>query len=170
MNLMSKILSTEIKALNGFNFLVAKVLRLGQSDVQSGFVSAPFGYDGNPTKGYRAIFSDTGNAGEPVILNFISRKNKAQIGEVRLHSEASNGDEKAYIYLRADGKFELLGNANFSVKFNELETAFNKLKKSFNDFASVYTPGSPSTLGTPPSISQCDADISNAKNENILTI
>ena len=163
--IISKVISTLIE--KGRN--IVKVQRLGGKDIQTGYNVLPFGIDSNIPVGYRAIFADTGNIGDKIIVGIINDKCIANIGELRLHSEDS-GTEKIYVYLKKDGTFELGGNTDFMVSYNNLVTEFNKLKKAFNDFALVYAPGSPSVTGLPATIGQCDADITKCKKDNLKTL
>jgi hypothetical protein len=57
-----------------------------------------------------------------------------QAGEKKLYSQES-GAIKAYLYLLKSGILELNGNADFAVRFSDLETAFNQLKSDYNAHA-----------------------------------
>jgi hypothetical protein len=163
---ISKVISTIIK--NRSN--IVKVLRLGGSDVQTGYNIQPFGIDGNIPAGYRAIFAYTGNRGDKIIIGIINTKALAQVGELRLHSEKSDGSEAIAIYLKNDGTCEMGGASDNLVRYSKLEEAFNELKGKFNTFAESYSPGGPSTQGLPASIEPSNADISGAKINEIKTL
>ena len=65
-----------------------------------------------------------------------------------------------------------MGNTNFAVKFNELQTAFNELQTKFNTHTHITTAtvGATPTPGTlAPTTSTSTANISAAKNQKIKT-
>lgn len=163
---ISKVISTIIE--NGYN--IVKILRLGESDVQTGYNVQPYGIDGNIPAGYRAIFSDTGNRGDKIIIGVINTKALAQVGELRLHSEKADSSESFVIHLKNDGTCEIGGSSDNLVRFSKLEEAFNELKEKFNTFAQNYSPGGPSSQGLPASIQPSNADISGAKINEIKTL
>ena len=116
---------------------------------------------------------------------------QAKAGEVRFYSRDSDGNQKAEIWIKDDGNItisndngfcnlkddgiiELNGNADFAVRFSDLETAFNQHRDDFNNFinltynlhqhptAAVGAPSPPSIAGT-----QTAADISGAKVDKV---
>jgi hypothetical protein len=161
--IISKVISTIIKS--GVN--IVKVLRYGNTDVQTGSYVQPFGIDGNIPAGYRVIFADTGNMGTKIVLGIINTKALAQVGELRLHSEKTDGSEAFAILLKADGTCEIGGNTDNLVGFIKLKEAFNDLQTKFNTFAQAYTPGSPTSLGTPPICEQSNKNIDDCKLDNL---
>ena len=161
-----KILSSEFDDLKR---RIIKVLRRGKSDVQTSKEIGPFGIDSNPVNGMYAIHAETGIRGKTVIIGYININQIAAIGEMRLYSTDADGALKTYTWLKNDGTIEIGGNDDFMVRYSKLETAFNELKQKFNTFAAAYTPGGPSSVGTPPEIQQSNADISQAKIETIKT-
>jgi hypothetical protein len=108
--------------------------------------------------------------GEKIIIGYINTNAIAQSGELRLFALKSDNSDSFYIHLKNDGTCDLGGTSDFAVKFSGLESEFNKLKKAFNDFALAYKPGGPAAVGLPAVIQQCDADISQAKNDKIKTL
>lgn len=117
---------------------IAKVLRLGRSDVQTGIVIAPYGVDSHPVKDSIAVFAQTGVDGEKVVLGYINKNQLAAIGEYRTFSTDSDGEEVFYTHLKNDGTMEMGGDSDFMVRFNELKTGFDQLKGDFNDHVSMY--------------------------------
>lgn len=173
---ISKILSSIIE--NGK--LIIKILASGSSDVKTAFNISPFGIDSNPTKDYRAIYANTEVKGEKVLLGIFNENVLTDIGEIRIYSEDSPKNQSFYIHLKNDGTCEIGGDSNFMVRFNELETGFNELKDDHNSLvtafnshvhptAAVGPPSVPTPVpGTIP-VSSSDANITNAKIDNILT-
>jgi len=174
----TKLLSTLINAKR----LITKVLGLGANDSLTAFNIQPPGLDARPIKGMRAVFMDTGNDSEPVIVGYINENSKAAEGEMRLYSVDSNGLEKNYIWIFNDGNIQIGGSADNMVRFSKLQVAFDELKADFNDLVSKYNshihittatvgatavPGiiSPTTSVDTPST----ADITAAKIDEIKT-
>jgi len=173
--IISKVISTIIQ--NGIN--VIKVLRLGNSDVQTGYNVQPFGIDGNIPSGYRAIFADTGNRGDKIIIGVINKNALAEVGELRFHSEKSNGSESFAIYLKSDGTCEIGGNANFAVKYNELKQQLDKtnevitaITNSLQNWSPIPSDGGAAlkTFFSSQIASKSLGDYSQAKNDKIKTL
>ena len=165
MNLVRTI-STSISDVKG---RIVKFLRYGLDDVQTSDEISPYGLDSNPIAGMIAIYAKTEEKGATVIIGYILENQKALPGEFRTYSTDKDGVEKFYTWLKNDGTYEVGGNDDFLVRYNELAAGFNQLKSDFNTFAAAYTPGSPSTVGTPPTVLQSTASIAGAKISKIKT-
>lgn len=152
----AKVIST---AINDAKNMVIKVLRLGTKDVQTSKQIAPFGIDSNPIKDMVAVHTETGIKGETIIVGYVNKEHIADIGELRLFSTDSDGEIKATVFLRNNETLELMGDSNFLVKFNELQTEFNKLQSAYNSHVHASS-------GAPVSIIST-ANISLAKNDKI---
>jgi hypothetical protein len=157
-------------AIDNLHRRVVKFYRLGKSDVQTAIEAGPYGIDSNPIKDLIAVYAETGEKGKTVIVGYLNKNQLAAAGEVRLYSTDAAGEQQFYIWLKNTGICEIGGAGDFLVRYNELETAFNELQSKFNTFANSYTPGSPSTLGTPPTVSPSTADITKAKITEIKTL
>jgi len=83
----------------------------------------PFGIDSNPLGNWTAIYADTTNAGEAVILGYINKDYITEQGEIRIYSIGDDQAVKAYAYARKDGVLELNGSAFSSVRFQNLKIA-----------------------------------------------
>jgi hypothetical protein len=100
------------------------------------------------------------------MIGVLNKDRKAEVGELRIYCTDENGAFKFNIWLRADGTF-LIGDSdtpedytNFAVKYNEakqeldkVKTTLNELIQKWNAFCASYVPGSPSTTGSPPTLS-----------------
>lgn len=164
MNLV-KTISTQIKK----GERLVKFLRFGKNDVQECQQSSSFGDDSNAPKDMIAVYSATGEIGSPVIIGYINKNQLAGIGEKRIFSLKSNGDLAQYVWLKNDGTAEYGGDTDNFVRYSKLETAFNRLKDDHNELAAkwnafvlAYTPGSPGTVGTPPTLSGSNVPLSTA--------
>lgn len=174
MNYLVKVISTEIDNLKR---RVVKILRFGKSDVQTCIEANAYGIDSNPIKDMVAIYAETGEKGKVAIIGYLNKNQKALVGEIRLFSTDDKGTEKFYTWLKNDGTYEIGGDTNYAVKFNELKNEFNKLKDNYNNFllaynTHVHTGGtiSGSTGTTTPSTETNTSNIDNAKNAKIKTI
>lgn len=148
-----------------------RVLKVQQFGVKTAAESMPFGDDSAPLENMVAIFAETSNNSEPVIIGYINKHQLAGPGEKRIFSLKPDGTVATYIYLKSDGVTELGGTANFAVKYNELETEFNKLKSTLNSLISKYNAHVHAAPNTPtPAVEVVNtSNISLAKNNKIKT-
>ncbi len=162
----------------------------GKGGVKTGYLLQPFGEDSNPV-GLKAIYAQTQNENETVIIGFINPDVSVDIGEKKIFSTDENGVESFPVHLKNDGTAIVGGEGDFLVRYNELATAFNQLRDDLNTaietintirldqttFANVYVAGGPAVQGLPPiytttSVAVADsvADITPAKIEEIETL
>jgi hypothetical protein len=92
----------------------------------------PFGIDSNPLSNWTAIYADTTNAGEAVILGYINKDYITEQGEIRIYSIGDDQAVKAYVYARKDGVLELNGSDFSAVRFQELKTQIDLLQSQIN--------------------------------------
>lgn len=164
MNLV-KIISTTVDNLG---MRLPKFLRLGKSDVQTATQAGAHGIDSNPIADMIAVYADTGEKGEKVILGYLNKNQLAEPGEFRIFSVNAEGELQTFIWLKANGTIQIGGNAKNMVRFQELETGFNQLKDDFNAFLTHVHGGS----GTPPAppVLPSTASIAGAKIDEITTL
>ena len=173
--ILTKVIST---SANKLKQLIPKVLVRGRADVQEAIQASPYGVDSNPIKDMVAVYSRTENDGSVVIIGYLNKQSLAETGEYRTFSTDDSGEIKFYTWLKKDGTYEMGGDSNFAVKYNELATEFNKLKTDFNNHIteynththSVISVGSPSGTPITPSPIVNVSDITQAKNDKIKTI
>lgn len=171
MSSIVKTISTEIKNSR----LYVKFFRYGRSDVQEVPQVLPYGIDSNPIKDMQGLYIKTSQKGEAVLVGYI-QKSVAGVGELRLTSTDSDGVEKTYIWQKNDGTIELNGSAKNLVRFQELETGFNKLRTDHNTLVAAFNAHVHAGAGTPPTpvptvipVATSTANISGAKIDNIKT-
>jgi hypothetical protein len=121
----SKLKSSTIE--NGKRIL--KVLQFGTKTAKE---CAPFGFDSAAPENMTAIFSETSNAGESVIIGYINKNQLAEPGESRMYSVDSTGAVKAYIFAKKTGEVEINGNENFAVRFDPLNDALIEQQTKIN--------------------------------------
>lgn len=165
---ITKVISTFIE--NTFRRI--KFYFFGNIDVRSAFQATPFGIDSSPIKGMSAIYSDTATSGKTVIIGYINKNQLAADGETRLFSLDSTGALKAYLWIKANGTIEIGGSTKNMVRFQELESGFNALKTSLNNFITVFNAHVHSAHGTPTATpgTSSTASIEDAKIDEIKTL
>ena len=115
-----------------------KILRFGNSDVQTAKQVSPWGVDSKPVAGKVAVHAKTTNAGDSVILGYIVESTLTDEGETRIYCTDTAGVEKNYIFLRKDGKIELGGNADNLAAFADLKSGFDQLRLDVNTLIGKY--------------------------------
>lgn len=131
----------------------------------------PYGVDSAPVREMVAVYANTADMGNSVIVGYVYKDAVAEEGSIRLYSD--NG----YIHLRANGNLELLGDSKHMVRYEELETGFNSLKQSVTDLTILFNAHvhvTVTSLGTPtpptPSAIPPTATITGAKINEIKTL
>jgi len=132
---ITKILSTDFDDIKR---RIVKVLRKGNSDVQTSMEATPFGIDSNPLKDMIAIYGPTEEKGKTVIIGYVQKDKLAEIGETRLFSTDADGAEQFFIWLKNDGTAEIGGTDYHMVRYEKMEEAFNELKSDFNQLVSIF--------------------------------
>lgn len=87
--------------------------------------SYPFGFDSQALEGMTAIYSETSNADESVIIGYINKNQLVGVGESRMYSVNKAGQVVAYVLCDSAGRISLNGNAFSSVRFENLQNALN---------------------------------------------
>ena len=142
-----KIISTELDKISR---RVIKFLRYGKGDVQTAHQVAPHGIDSNPVKDMVAIFGETGQKGETVIVGYLNKNVLAAAGETRIYATDADGALKIYAWLKNDGTMELGGNAKHLARFEELKTGFDQIKTDLNNLITAFNAHMHATAGTGP--------------------
>lgn len=127
---------------------------------------APFGFDSQPLEGMTAIYSDTTNADESVIIGYINKNQLAGIGESRMYSVDAQGEVKATILCDASGRISLNGNAYNSVRYEPLESGLNGQNVLINAELQKISIAL-ATLGASYIVAPVSTNITAAKSESI---
>ena len=142
---------------------ILKVLQYGPKTANE---VTPFGLDSSPLPEYTAIYAETSNVGESLIIGYIQKTQLAKQGEARLFSLDSNGLLKAEIFCKADGTIILNGGGFASVRYENLNSELQQLKTDMNtELLKVQT--AINTLGGTYANTPLNLDLTTAKSDTI---
>lgn len=147
--------------------VMLQVQMTSPDDIQTVELVTPPGYDANPINGSLVYVMEVGTAYKIAIAVNDGITPDMATGEKRVYSLNDDGAIQAFIKLLKTGIIEINGNADFAVRFTDLETAFNQLKTDFNLHTHVYIPGSQSPAPTAVPVPQTTADMSGAKVDEV---
>lgn len=99
------------------SFRSIKVLQFGAKTAD---VVAPFGDDSSPLENMTAIYAETTNVGESIVIGYINTNQIALPGEKRIFSLDTSGNLSNYIHLKTDRSIEIGGNTNNLVRYTPL--------------------------------------------------
>lgn len=104
---------------------------------------APFGDDGNPLKGMVAIYADTSESGDSVIIGYINENQIAAPGEKRFYSLKPDGSLSISVWLKNNGSMEIGGNTDNMVRYAKLnaglQAAMTKLNAEYTKIQEAIT-------------------------------
>lgn len=132
---------------------ILKVLQFGAKTAKE---VGPFGFDSSAPENWTAIYGETSNKGESVIIGYINKNQLAEAGGSRMYALDSSGEVVGYVYARASGVLELNGNEFSGVRFQNLVQAINaqnslinaelaKIALAIGALGGAYSPGTIST-------------------------
>lgn len=130
----------------------SRILKIFQYGIKTADECAPFGDDSSPLEGMTAIFADTGEIGEPVIIGYMNEKQLAEPGEKRIYSLKATGEISFYAWLKNNGTMELGGTADNLVRYAPLNAGLsshntqvvaelNKIAVAIGALGGSYVPG-----------------------------
>ena len=94
-----------------------RMVKVDQFGSKEPYECSPYGFDSNPVKDMTAIYADTSENGEPIIIGYVNENQLADVGEIRLYNS-----NKGYVWLRKDDTIELNGDSRTIVAFIDLKT------------------------------------------------
>lgn len=155
------------------SFFIEKGLRI-QKVTQYGAKTAKnasdFGDDSQALKDTIAIYADTAESGESIIIGYLNKNQIAQLGEKRIFSLKEDGTLATSIHLKNDGVIEIGGNSDNVVRFIPLDTALqaqtNKINAEFTKIASALNAIVPASYIVAP----VTINITGAKSDKIKII
>lgn len=129
-----------------------KIIKVIQYGVKTAKQSSPYGIDSTPIANLTAIYSDTNNDGEAVIIGYINTDHITKAGEVRLFSSGGS-----YAYCKDDGTMELNGNEYSAVRFQKMNLELTKQVALLNaELSKIAAAGSSIGMAYVPAPLQLD--------------
>lgn len=158
-----------------------KVLRYGKDDIQTADQYLPWGVDSKPIKNALALYSNTGNRGESVIIGYLINSEMTVEGESALYSTDDDGAVMFYLLLKKDGTAEFGGNSDNLVRYSVLKNEYDKTKGVLDAILNILNGppitepgnGAPSALQTALKSALTGlqtGDIADSKIEEIKTL
>jgi hypothetical protein len=106
-------------------YRILKVLGYGNSPLTAD-ECAPFGLDSSPVQNLIAVYSETEEAGDRIIVGYFNQDVLAQPGETRLFSvNPADGTLSTYAWLKTDGTMALGGTGDKLVRYAPLLAGIN---------------------------------------------
>ena len=69
-----------------------RILKVFQFGAKTAKESSPFGFDSSAPENWTAIFGETSNKGESVIIGYINKNQLAEVGSSRIYAVGSSGE------------------------------------------------------------------------------
>lgn len=111
-----------------------RILKVEQYGIKTADFATSFGDDSVAPKNWSAVYCDTDNSGDKIIIGYINKNqlDKIKEGEKRIFSLDESGNNAAEIYLKNDGKIEINGNVDNLVRYIKLNEALQAQKDLIN--------------------------------------
>ncbi len=153
----------------------SRILKVQELGPKTADQVSSFGDDSSPVKDMAAIYANTSEVGDNIIIGYINKNQISKPGEKRIFSLKPDGSLSFEIHLKDDGTCSIGPNAtDNAVRFSQLKIAFDQLRTDFNALVTAYNAhqhaapagASPPTVPGSPST----ADVSGAKIDQINII
>lgn len=166
---MSLSLVTFKSAVITAGYRIAKILGWGNIPLTADQVS-PFGIDSSPVKNMIAVYAETEEGGDQVIIGYFNRSVMAAPGETRLFSlDPATGNLSIDLWLRTDGTMELGGIGNNLVRYTALNAGIEEQNTKINaELLKIAT--AIATLGGAYTPEEVSTDISESEINEIKCI
>ena len=136
MNKIVKIISSKI---DDKTRRLIKSLGWGNDDVQETQTATAFGDDSHPVAKMVAIYAETTDIGNPVIIGYINKNQIADVGEKRIFSTDAEGNPVFAIHLKNDGTAEIGGNTDNLVRYEQTAASINEIKDDINNLKNLLS-------------------------------
>ena len=126
----------------------------------------PFGFDSQPLEGVTAIYSDTSNKDESIIIGYINKNQLAEVGASRMYALGESGEVSGFVFVRASGVLELNGSDFSAVRYENLKAKIDLLQTQINSQWPLIAAGIATGGGnyTPTSV---NVDFSNTQSPTV---
>ncbi len=146
-----------------------QVMAMGEHDIREPFECMPFGIDSAPLDGMVALYSDTTNSEESVIIGYINENQVAKMGEIRLYSLDANGNQSTFVHLKNNGTVEFMGNTHNLVRYTPLNSGLQQFVQQIQEQLTLIATGI-SAAGGSYSPGAISIDIAQAKINELKTL
>lgn len=102
-----------------------RILKVFQFGAKTAKEVGPFGFDSAAPENWTAIYGETSNKGESVVIGYINKNQLAEVGGSRMYALGSSGEVVSFVYARASGVLELNGSTYSGVRFQPLKSAID---------------------------------------------
>jgi hypothetical protein len=119
--------------------LIIKALTMGGASTAKQV--SPFGIDSNPLRDLTAIYAETTNVGEAVILGYISKEYITEQGEIRIYSIGGDLSVKAYVHAKRNGDLALNGDDFSAIRYENFKTKIDLLQQDINTQLGLISAG-----------------------------
>jgi len=143
-----------------------RTVKVEQYGAKTADIIQPFGDDSNPIRNMIAVFTETDTDGNPIVIGYFNKDVAAAEGEKRLYSVDSNGSQKAFMWLKNDGKLQLNGTGDNAVRFTPLEAELMSMIQKMNIELTKIQAGISSAGGSYVK-TDINADFSKSKVDNV---
>jgi hypothetical protein len=143
-----------------------RILKVEQFGAKTAKECYPFGFDSMPPENWTAIYADTANKDESVIIGYINKNQLAEAGGSRMYALGSFGEVVGFVRCGANGITELNGSAFSSVRFESLKIAIDNNDTLINtELAKIAT--AITALGGVYSPVSIETNLLNTKSETV---
>lgn len=146
-----------------------QVMAMGPDDIRESYECMPFGIDSAPLDGMVALYAETSNIEEPVIIGYINENQLAKMGELRLYSLDNNGVQSTFIHLKNNGTVEFMGNTHNLVRYTPLNNGLQQFVQQMQTQLTLIAAGI-STAGGSYTPGVLSIDIDEAKINELKTL
>lgn len=144
-----------------------RILKVTQFGTKTAKECSPFGFDSQPPEGWTAIYAETSNADESVVVGYINKHQFMGAGATRMYSIGTDGAVKAYVVCDAVGRINLNGNEFSSVRFENLVTGLNSQNTLINAELSKIALVLNSLVPGSYTVAPVSTNITTAKSETV---
>ena len=142
--------------------LLVKILT--DNDIQTVEYMRDIGDQTIPVNGTRVLIIGIGKTWKIAIRSDDGIPPTMSVGEKKIYSVANN-DVSAFVNFRNDGTVEINGSANYAVRYQALQDAFDQLKTDFDAHVHSGVTTGPGLSGTPTT--SITTDISDARVDEV---
>ena len=147
---------------NGF-----KVLKVQEFGAKTAEQASDFGEDSTPLKDMVALYANTSEDGDNVIIGYLNKHHLTAEGEKRIFSLRPDGSMSIDIHLKNDGTLQIGGDAHTAVRFAPLNTAIQQqIAQAINAELTKIQAGITAAGGT-YTPQPLNVDLSGAESQNI---